>query len=542
MISPRPYQQECHDAVFGYFSQYQGNPLLVLPTGAGKSVILALLLQTIMTTWTGQRILVLTHVKELIEQNTAKLLEIWPDAPLGIYAAALRRRDMFHPLIFASIQSVYKIAERLGIFDLVFIDECHLVPNKSNTMYRAFLDALLVANPNLKVIGLSATPFRLGSGYLHMGDDRLFTHIAYEVTIPQLIKGGFLVPPVSKGGIEQIDRSVIKKSGGEFVASDVQRALRPITERAIDEICELGAERKSWMVFCPTIEHAEETAASFNLRLGNGRAASVSQRTPKKEREAIVRAHKAGELKVITNRDILTTGYDAPAVDLLAMFRATKSASLYIQMIGRGMRPSPGKDECLVLDYAGNVEQHGPVDAVQVREPGKKKARGDEPLMGKTCPECRLIVGFGTQTCPECGYEWELAPMAHRFGESASSEALLTSQIQPKWLDVKYVFYRRHQKAGSPDSLKVTYVCGVKSYPEWVCVEHTGMAGRKARHWFAERGLLFPNSVQEALDGSRHIPKPRQIKVIAAGRYDNITDYRWDETAERIAAPSAGGG
>ena len=526
----RDYQHEAIQALYSYFADHDGNPLLVLPTGSGKSVIQAEFQRQVMAAWPDQRILLLTHVRELIEQNAEKLWTLWPEAPMGLYAASLNHRDGFMPIVFASIQSVHRRAFELGRFDLVIIDEAHLVPINSNTIYRRFLADMREINPAVKIIGMSATPFRLGHGYLHKGDNAIFTDIAYEVPIKQLIDAGYLVPLITKGALQKIDLSGVGTRAGEFVTKDVDAAVHEgdLTRHAVDEIISFGADRRSWLIFCSSVAHAEEVA---DLLAANGiQAATLHGGTPKAERERLIAEFRSLRIQALTNCDVLTTGFDSPPVDLLVFLRPTKSASLYIQTAGRGMRLSPdtGKTDCLVLDFAGNVERHGPVDAVEIRQKkGKDSSSGENPA-GKECPMCNAVVSWFTIEC-DCGYQWRVGP---NHGATATSDAILTSQIKPEWLDVKQALYRKHRKAGSPESLRVDYICGMKPISEWVCIEHQGYARTKARQWFARRKLPMPESVADAF-GRRHtFPTPTRIKVRANGRYHEVIDYEFG-SAER---------
>lgn len=540
MISLRQYQRAAVDAIYAYFQAHDGNPLLVLPTGAGKSVIQAAFQQEVMHNWPDQRILLLTHVKELIEQNVDKLAQLWPDAPLGIYAASMNRRDGFMPIVFASIQSVHKRAHQLGRFDLIIIDECHLVPNRGNTMYRRFLAAMREINPAVKIIGMSATPFRLDSGYLHTGADAIFTDIAYELPLTYLIDNGYLCPLVTKGGTRKIDLSNVRIQAGEFKAKDIDLAVHEgdLTAAAAGEICAYGEDRASWLVFCPNVDHAFEVRDE--LRARGIVAETLHGGTPKQERADLVQRFRAGEIRALTNCDVLTTGFDAPAVDMIVFLRPTKSAALYIQMSGRGMRTSPdtGKRDCLVLDFAGNVERHGPVDSVRIKDkrPGESAPAGPG---GKECPQCGYIVSVFAREC-DCGHKWpfvEKPPHA----TTATEAAILSSQQQPEWFEVDNVRYRRHQKTGKPDSLRVDYVCGLQVFSEWICCEHEGFAKSKADRWMQKRLGRAVDSVDEALEQRHQFWEPTQVLIRRSGKFDECIDYRFDRGARDQDQAGSGG-
>jgi len=177
----RPYQQESIDSLYTHFGKFDGNPLIVLPTGTGKSVVIAKFLQGAIEAWPDTRIVMVTHVKELIAQNFQTLIRNWPEAPAGIYSAGLNRRDIHSQIVCAGIQSIYKRAYELQGVDLILVDEAHLIPRSSDTMYGQFLREVKEINPDVKVIGFTATPYRMDSGMLHTGKDHLFDAIAYEI-------------------------------------------------------------------------------------------------------------------------------------------------------------------------------------------------------------------------------------------------------------------------------------------------------------------------------------------------------------------------
>ena len=247
MLTLRPYQQAAIASIYGYFEKESGNPLVVIPTAGGKSLVMAAFIDGVLKAWPDQRVLVVTHVRELIAQNHAEMLGLWPEAPAGIYSAGLGRRDARARILFAGIQSIHDKATRIGHADLVLIDEAHLIPGRSNTMYRRFLNDLQAINPALKVIGLTATPFRLDSGMLHEGENALFTDIAYEVSVRDLIDQGYLSPLISKQTQTRLDVTGVGSRGGEFIARDLEDAVDQdaITRAAVAEVIAHGETRRS---------------------------------------------------------------------------------------------------------------------------------------------------------------------------------------------------------------------------------------------------------------------------------------------------------
>ena len=404
MITLRPYQEEAIDSTLRYFQEQEGNPLIVLPTGTGKSVVIAEFCKRILAEWSDTKILVVTHVRELIKQNYDELKTMWPEAPAGINSAGLKKRDYDPSIVFCGIQSVHRRASKFVKVDLVLVDEAHLIPRKTNTMYQKFLNNLKIMNPHVRVIGLTATPYRLDSGLLHTGDNNLFDGISYEADLKDMVEQGYLTKLVSKQPKTRLDVSGVSIRGGEFVAGELERAVNrtDVNESIVREIVLFGAERKSWLIFCAGVQHATDVA---NIVRGYGISCeTIFGDTPAAERDRIVRDFKAGRIRSIASMGVLTTGFNAPAVDLLCLLRPTQSTGLYIQIMGRGMRNSPGKSDCLVLDFAGNIARHGPVDRVNPKKPRQSNGEGVAPT--KDCPKCQSIVFAGCSECPDCGYEF----------------------------------------------------------------------------------------------------------------------------------------
>jgi DNA repair protein RadD len=232
---------------------------------------------------------------------------------------------------------------------------------------------------------------------------------------------------------------------------------------------------------------------------------------------------------------VLTTGFNAPAVDLIALLRPTKSAGLYVQMVGRGTRLAPGKENCLVLDFAGNVRRHGPIDLVRPRRPGEAGG-GEAPT--KVCPECDSIIALSATECPDCGHVFPAREV--KIAPTAATLPVLSPKAQ--WLPVHGVSYSRHDKLGGLPSLKVTYNCGLRSYSEWVCVEHQGYARQKAAEWWRKRAPV-PLTVAQAIAEAKRLARPSEISVRPSGRYVEVSGHRFDPCAQSTpaSAPSATG-
>lgn len=492
MISLRPYQRGAIDAVHAYWEAGGGNPLVDLATGTGKSVVLGQMIREIVEPNPGVRVLMLTHVRELVAQNAQALLRLWPEADIGINAASLGRRDRRARVLFAAIQSVYREnASTIGERHLIVIDEAHLVPRDGDGMYRKLIGKLREACPDLRVVGLTATPYRMDSGRLDEGNERLFDDIVYTYGIGDGVRDGYLSPLTSRAGCAEIDVGGVQRRGGEFVPGSLEAAARRpslVVETCRDLVARL-ADRRSWLVFCSGVMHAQEIADQ--LRSSGISAACVTGETPDGERARMLADYKAGNLRCLTNANVLTTGFDAPATDAIALLRPTLSTGLYVQMLGRGTRLAPGKTNCLVLDYSGNVRRHGPVDAIEVKgSVGGGAGKGEKTEVGtvraKECPSCASLQALAARVCTDCGHEWPL-PEKHEK-EPDREAAVMVREVEEKWITVHSVECHVHtsREPGKPQTLRVEYWCGATCYREWVCLDHPpGFARSKAQAWWA---------------------------------------------------------
>ena len=557
MLQLRPYQRSSIDALYDHWQAGGGNGLIVIPTGGGKSLIIAKLLQELLESFPLMRIGVVTHSKELIAQNFQELLKIWPQAPAGIYSAGIGRRDTRAAIIFCGIQSVWNKVEALGKFDLLLIDEAHLISRNADTMYGKFMDALRQRQPDMRAVGLTATPFRLDSGRLDEGDERLFDKIIYEANVADLIHDGFLSPLVSKGTHAEIGTKGLHKRGGEFIAGELEAAAMAgdLVSRAASEIVSRGTSRKAWLAFCSGIDHSLAVRDAIRAHGVSCEAVDGTMRKP--ERDGIIQRFRQGQIKCLTSVNVLSIGFNVPHVDLVALLRPTERAGLYIQQCGRGFRMAPGKETCLVLDFAGNVRRHGPVDMVEGSFGSKPKGNGlgdpIEQIMAKTCPNCQSIVHIRVMECPDCGHTWESAP---KHEARADDAPVMSGRTADGWAPVKSVNYFKHVKRSSsgfaanfaaseqlPPTMRASYlVGGVKTVSEWFCFSHPqgSMPQRKAATYWIEAGGRnpVPASVDEALarvSELRAVDAVKYSKDKASG-FDRVNARRFSQQAMLMGA------
>jgi DNA repair protein RadD len=396
MIKLRPYQQDAVDATLRHFRASDEAAVIVLPTGAGKSLVIAELARL-----ARRRILVLAHVRELVEQNHAKYAAFGLSA--GIFSAGLGHKDAGHQVTFASVQSV---ARNLSLFEnaysLLVIDECHRVSEGDDSQYQQVISRLRERNPSLKVLGLTATPYRLGQGWIYQyhyrgfvrsEEARPFRHCIYELPLSQLIREGFLTrPELVDASIAHYDFSALQANAGGHYSEPALNSLLSryprVTRGICEQILELAEDRAGVMIFAATIKHALEITGY----LPDNSTALVTGTTPGHERDLLISRFKARELKYLVNVAVLTTGFDAPHVDLIAILRPTQSVSLYQQIVGRGLRLAPGKTDCLVIDYAGNGFN------LFAPEVGSRKPDSDSEPVQVFCPGCGFANIFWGKT------------------------------------------------------------------------------------------------------------------------------------------------
>ncbi|GAB6188158.1 DEAD/DEAH box helicase [Thermopirellula anaerolimosa] len=539
MIQLRPYQQAAVEAVYEHLRTRDDNPAVVLPTAAGKSLVIAQLVQDAVLRWNG-RVLVLAHVKELLDQNADKIRRLCPEVAIGIYSAGLNRREADKPVVVAGIQSVYKRACELDAFDLVIADECHLISDDGFGMYRTFLAEAKIVNPHLRVIGLTATPFRLASGPI-CTPDGILSHICYEVGVRELIRDGYLCPLVTKAGINKADFERLHVRGGEFVADEVEDLMDDdrLVEAACGEIVAYTAERQTVLIFAAGVRHAEHVRRVLQDRHGV-ECGLVTGETPAAERAELIarfRGESSGRLlplrplKYLVNVNVLTTGFDAPNIDCVAILRPTMSPGLYYQMVGRGFRLHPGKQNCLVLDFGGNALRHGPVDQLKMPDaPG----RGTGEAPAKECPECLLVIAAGYARCPECGYEFP-PPERQKHDARAGTAGVLSGQVtdtEYEVLDIRYsVHTKRDAPPDAPKTMRVDYYIGkFTSVSEWVCFEHDGYARWKAEKWWQRRSPdPVPDTAERAVEiaeaGGVAWTEKIVVRSVAGEKYDRIVGY-----------------
>jgi len=524
----RPYQLDAEAALHEHICTKQTNPCVVLPTGAGKSVLMASIIRKWHADAPWVRGCILAHRKELVQQDAEKLRAVYPEGDIGIFSAGLGRRDYDSSILFASIDSIYKKSGEFPPFDFIFVDEAHRIPPAGEGKYRSFIQDCRCWSQDLRVIGWTATPFRMGCGPI-CHTDHILNEICYEAKVTDLIEQGYLSNLRSKVGEIQPDLKGVKRnSGGDYIVKSLAAATNTegLVPGAIEEAVRVmwTEKRKFAVFFCVDVAHCHRV--SRELAKWSISAPAITGKTPRKERDRIIRDFKERRLHAVCCVNVLTEGFDAPHVDCIVLLRPTLSAGLFSQMVGRGLRISPGKKNCLVLDFAGCIEEHGPIDLL---------GTGLKTVMA-VCPECRESFSRATKQCPVCGWIIpkqeidrldEIERQRRMHGNKASSKSILSTQ--PETHRVDSVIISRHRKPGSPDSLKVQYRCGMSMFREWICLDHDGPAGRIAREWWSRRGFTWPPSVDHAMEdmffSQSLLEWTKTITVRKNGKYFEIVDY-----------------
>lgn len=590
MKIPRDYQNSAHFATWNYIHEpanYGKNPLVVEATGLGKSLNIAMFMMAMYTAYPGVRIMNTAHVSNLVSSNYEELLELWPLASAGIYAADLKRRETRPDLMFCMIQSVAKRAASFGRIDFLLVDEAHRLDNRTSSTYAKFIKDLRKINPAMVVIGYTATPYRMKLG--HLLDGEMFDEVVYDIgsgeSFQWAVDNGYLILPVPIDPGFAFDDSKVKISGGEFKGTDASAAMhdQDIIERAVDFTVKIASDqhRQRSLMFASTIDDAELIAEMFTHK-GYPTEAVHSKRN---DRESTMAAHKAGDLWGLANKDVLTTGYNDPWLDLMVNLRLTRSPGLWVQMVGRMTRPAwtnhighnggpplhdigtlegrlasiaeSHKHDALVLDFCGNTERLGPINWPHM--PSKRgKGGGDAPVRkcdgttdegiakGMRCDPI-TIHHTSVDTCPHCEYVWPVESNVH----VKASVSQLVSKTNPLGMDkpppkeykvdgVHQMTCSHHQgKEGKKDTMKVIYRCGTNTYPAWVCFEHgftdkgvPTFPRRKAELWWKEHGGEgeAPTSVEEAVEAAGSLAKPKFLKVWSNTRYPEIVGYDFEGT------------
>jgi len=552
-VQPRYYQREAVDAVWNHLCSAPGNPLVVTPTGSGKSLIAAMLCQEAVERFSG-RAMVIAHRRELLVQNAEKIRKLIPEIPVGLFSAGLGRNQINEPIIVGGIQSLYKKAIEFGKRNLLIFDECHLVPFDGEGMYLTFIRDMQQLNPNIRIVGMTATDYRTNGGKIARADS-IFNKVVYQAKISRLIREGYLCPLESPPTEASVDTSGLHIRGGEFVQSEMALLFDDDAKikSAVKEVVEKTTDRRSILIFSPSVYHAAKTTKAIS-ELSGSECEMITGDTLPMERASNIERFKSGSLRFLVNVDVLTTGFDAPNIDAIAVLRATMSPGLFSQIVGRGLRTAPGKDSCLILDFGENLKRFGPIDADDFGEKVKQRSTGsggDAPT--KSCPSCEEPNPISARVCT-CGWKFP-EPSIASHGTNPDGSPILEADIPPTVWIVEEVHASRHVKKnnehGSPDTMRIDYVCvpedGTggnlerKTISEWVCIEHDGFARSKAALWWSARSNApCPTEIDSALSlwGRGALASPTKLTTRPQGKFVRIVSVELDSKPESWAEES----
>lgn len=508
MLTLRRYQQE---AVANIIESLRAgaNPVCNIATGGGKSVILSELCNRL-----DGRILVVTHRKELIAQNEATLHRNGGDS-VGAYSAGLGRRDMDARIIVAGVASIYKRMDELqasGPFRYVLYDESHfgLSDQSGNTMG----DQVLRACPTAQRVGLSATPYRMPDAPIWGYDGAWFDEVAVEKGILELTNAGYLCRLVGVQTASAPNLDHVRTRGGDYALGDLSQASseEDVVNGACDEILYLAQDRRHILIFCVDVAHAGVVAEA--LRERGCKPEVVTGTTPSEERADILTRFKNGGVRHLINVGVLSIGYDETSIDCVVLMRASQSRSLVTQMLGRGSRLHPEKLNCVILDMAGNLERHAPIDGLpkvmrspklaEVQKKQQKEAKEREERERKVRHSRFAAIGIDP-----------LAPLPeHQEGVvlavTGCSFALRPAKKYPGRQNL-LVFYKCETASGATATVT-----------QFVLLDYPGRPGVEAASWFARRGMVKPHDAKRALGMAWKAPVPEAIVVEKQGQWDSV--------------------
>ena len=528
-IKLREYQLRCLSMLYEWLENNKGHPCIVLPTGSGKSIVIAELCRRAITEWPETQIVMLTRSIELINQNAEKLKTIWPDAPMGIYSASAGKKQLGEPITIGGPLSIVRVTKKIGHCDLLLVDEAHDISHKDEGSYRKIINDLMAINPSMRVIGFTASPFRLGHGLI-TDKPAIFDALIEPVSIEELIFKGYLATLRSKKTNFKLDISEVHKRGGDFIESELQAAVDTSdnNEAMIDEVIQQAGNRKSWMFFATGVKHAENLR---DILLNRGiSAVSVTGDMSKIDRKQSISDFKLGKTTAITQVGCLNVGFDHPDIDLLVMARPTMSPGLYLQQAGRGLRPKSHTDHCLVLDFAGVVATHGPITNVQAP---KKAGEGNGEAPVKVCPQCDELCHCAVKVCPACGWTFEVLPPPKLELRDDDIMGLQGTDMEvTRWQWRKHISY-----TSGNEMLAVTYY-GCLSDPtitEYFAVLNSGYAGEKARNTLASimskaNAKWIPvksGGLEEFSAGMNISQPPASIEFKRDGKFHRVISRKW---------------
>lgn len=507
------------------------NTLAVLPTGAGKTIIFSHLVTILNKRWNA-RVLMLAHREILVNQTKEKLLQVWSEAPISIACASAGSKEYDEPLVIGSIQTFANIEP--PHFDIVIIDEAHRIPpfNKKS-QYKKVVESLRAVNPNLRILGVTATPYRLGHGFIYSdscksGHKNLFDNVCFKMTANDLIELGYLVPYRIKQAVNADFSHVRRINGGDYIVSDLEKEMTKDVHinSAVKAYQKYGENRQHVVVFGVTINHAEMLADAFSEM---GTADVIHSKRPQQERQRVLDDFDEGKIQFLVNVGVLTEGWDCPKADCIIFARPTLSPALYVQMVGRGLRTAENKQDCLILDLVNNSDKHGDISDPVVIVPSKKQEKVQAKYWN-TCPECKEQNHPKVSECVGCGYIFPAPEI-----RDLEIDLILQERVKNKIMELQRVSALRHISKKGNKLLKVS-MCfdSGRAIPEVVNAyfdiegQAHPYAKAKAQEWWQLMGgkQPVPDSVEDALNRFSELQLPAFMEIDFTGKYPKIKRWR----------------
>ena len=572
MLVPRPFQRQGVNAAFKYMQgqgSNPGNPLIAWPTGTGKAFGISMFIKEAFEKWPQFRTVVTCPTEELVEQNYEELKGYWATAPAGIYCSSLKRFDTHFPITFCTIDSLDGNQHKFGRIDLMMPDECHRISNKDNSRYRRVYDYFKAKNKFFFMLGWTATDYRMGQGKL-TDEGGLFTEVIYDATTLEafnwFFKEGYLVPPLAAPTNVTVSGEKMSMLGGDYKDKDLQLQFEKdkqsgkIYNALMESKALAEAEgRNHWICFVPGKQACEDVTEMLDS-MGVS-ATFVHSGLSRNERRQRLKDYKNGLYTCMVNNGILTTGFNFKALDLMIMLRKTASASLWVQMLGRGTRPNyaegfdlqslegrwaaiiaSGKSNFRVMDFVGNTARLGPInDPVKPKKPGEKK-NSDAPIKECSMDPAKMGVNkkigcgaFNHPSVKECFFCNWIFPVAESVEDKASTLSLVAENkkaegpiVEP--FEIDKVLYAANFRTTKP-TITATYHCGKKKFMEYICLQHTGPARKYAERWWRDRAPdrsdHVPETITEGLRLIETLKVPRRVLVWTNKKPVEIKGYEY---------------
>lgn len=524
-VDLRYYQNDAADAAENYLKgNSKGNGVIEKPTGSGKTYTLAEMIRRF-SGIRGARTMVVSHTKNIVLQDYQAACKLFPGGKnmFGIHSSGLKRRDTKEQVIFGGVQSMFSRIDDIGEVNVLIPDECHRVNIVDSVHYKKLVSRLYKKNDKMRVIGLTASPFRMGTGLIYgPSSDLLFDHLIYQANTKELMAQGYLAKPVTPDFKTEnmIDTNGVRSGGvnNDFIDSDLsKRANVPSLIKAqVAEVLGNTNGNESIAVFAVNTDHADNIAAEFK-RQGEHSVEVVHSKI-KGDDAKITKAFKNGSIRVLVSVNMFIEGFDAPNITVLMDCKPTNSPGRYLQMYGRGFRlcAAIGKTTFTVFDYAGNVGRHGPVDQVKASEKGETDP---DKAPKKQCEKCGRTCHSRLKTCPYCG--WIFPPPLIRDPEDKTSETAGNISIisEPRWFDVKRLHCAKSTDKGV---IIAHYYCKGGKFIRKVSFDEDGI-----KWLIMHLGEDIPFDAQNFFAGSYRakIKTPKSIFVDEAGTCSKILEY-----------------